>query len=181
MLWQLLLLVVVLAMPLFSPSTSFSCSYNSYSDNSLSVSCGHSSDFDADHSVIDQTSSNSSHSQCDDKSLVKNVEIEIIASDNVHINKGEKIVLICDIYSKTTCTIQQKLVMSEESKKQKGQSRTRRDCPFKGCPALNLLKLSNHLRQTHGLKNPSTIQKYLKLAKMVWSNDTLINVWVSYP
>ena len=110
-------IIVVLAMSLFSPSTTFSCLYNSCSDNSLSVSCGHSSDFDADNSVIDQTSSNSSNSQCDDKPLVKNVEIEIIASDNVHINKGEKIVLTSDIFSKTTCTIYQKLVMSEESKK----------------------------------------------------------------
>ena len=83
-------MVVVLALPLFSPSTTFSCSYNSCSDNSLSVSSGHSSDFDADNSVIDKTFSNSTNSQCDDKSLVKNLEIKIIASDNVHINKGEK-------------------------------------------------------------------------------------------
>ena len=51
--------------------------------------------------------------------------------------------------------------------KQKKQNRTRRDCPYKGCTAMQLTKLSNHLRQTHGLKDPVKIKKYLRQAKLV--------------
>ena len=151
-------------MPLFSPSTTSNCSYNTCSDNSVTISPVHGDHSDASD---EPTSCHSTSSQCDDKSLVKNVEIEIIASDNIRINKGEKIVVTCDIYSKTTCEIHQNLVISKTSKQKSTQNRTRRDCPYKGCTAVNLLKLSNHLRQTHGLKYSSTIQKYLKLAKMV--------------
>lgn len=100
-----------------------------------------------------------------------------MASDNIHIKKGEKIIVTCDIYSKTTCVINQKLVMSPPKK----PIRIRRNCPMKGCNAANLLKLSNHLRQKHGLQNQSTIQKYLKLAKLVSILIcTCAIVWVVY-
>ena len=95
--------------------------------------------------------------------LAKNVDIEIMASDNVTIKKGDKVVVTCNIYSKTTCVINQALVSSQHVK----PSRARRNCPIKGCHAAALLKLSNHLRQTHKIKNSNTIRKYLNLAKLV--------------
>ena len=85
-----------------------------------------------------------------------------MASGNVNIKKGDKIVVTCDIYSKTTCVINQALVSSQHVK----TNRVRRNCPIKGCHAAALIKLSNHLRQTHKIQNSNTIQKYLNLAKL---------------
>ena len=48
--------------------------------------------------------------------LAKNVDIEIMASDNVTIKKGDKVVVTCNIYSKTTCVINQALVSSQHVK-----------------------------------------------------------------
>ena len=104
-------------MPLFSPNTTSNCSYNTCSDNSVTISPVHGDFTDASDDINEPTSCHSTSSQCDDKPLVKNVEIEIIASDNIRINKGDKIVVTCDIYSKTTCAIHQNLVISKTSKK----------------------------------------------------------------
>ena len=88
-------------MPPFSPSTTSTsnCSYNTCSDNSLTISAVHSDHSDASDDIIESTSCHSTSTQCEDRSLVKNTEIEIIASDNIHIKKGEKIVITCDIYT----------------------------------------------------------------------------------
>ena len=95
------------------------------------------------------------------------VEFEVISNDN--IQKGDLVLLKCDINTTTMCVTSQQLI-KPETKHHKVPNRARRDCPYKGCGATQLAKLSNHLHQMHGLKNPTTIQKYLKQAKLVCAN-----------
>ena len=94
----------------------------------------------------------------------QHIEFEVISNDN--IQKGDLVLLKCDINTTTMCVTSQQLI-KPHTKCHKVPNRTRRDCPYKGCSATHLAKLSNHLRQMHGLKNPVKIQKYLKQAKLV--------------
>ena len=139
----------------YSNNDSNGDAYN-YSEHTLTDNSSDGANASADeHSGIDNNTNN--------PLLAKNVAIEIMASGNVNIKKGDKIVVTCDIYSKTSCIINQKLVSSKHVE----PNRARRNCPIKGCHAAGLLKLSNHLRQTHKIKNSNTVRKYLNLAKLV--------------
>ena len=97
-------------------------------------------------------------------SNTRHIEFEVMSNDN--IQKGDLVLLKCDINTTTMCVTSQQL-MKPNTKYCKVPKRTRRNCPYKGCTATQLAKLSNHLRQMHGLKNPAKIQKYLKQAKLV--------------
>lgn len=163
------LLIIFSAIPLtdiFSPSSTSnnSCGHGTVNNDHDSASSSYSDHIATAIDIIDQSHSNLDNS-FDDETTVKEVQIEIIANGNINLKKGDILFVNCDIDSRSTSVINQQLVIP--TNKQKKQSRARRDCPIKGCTAINLLKLSNHLRQKHGLKNPSTIKKYLKQAKLV--------------
>lgn len=94
------------------------------------------------------------------ESFATNVQIEIVASKRIYLNKGQRLLVDCNLDSKT---ITKPVMIPQIKQKQK----TRQDCPFKGCAAMKLIELSNHLRQVHGLKDPVKIRRYLKQAKLV--------------
>lgn len=103
----------------------------------------------------------------------RQIEFKIIANHN--IKKDEEFIIQCDINPTTMCVTNQKL-LTAKIKNTKGQNRTKLDCPYKGCPASQLKKLSNNLRQIHGLRNSVTVKKYLKQAKLVCKQYNLYNI-----
>ena len=147
---------------LFTPSPD-SVNKSSTSDTSSDTS-------DSDYSNQCNTANNSSDDQSSDSqddansSNLRHIESEMVAKHN--INKGDLVLWKCDINTTTMCITNQQ-ILNPQITHQKVSKRARRDCPYKGCTATQLLKLSNHLRQTHGLKNKVTIQKYLKRSKLV--------------
>lgn len=151
---------------LFSPSISISsCDTNDDHDDPIkSSSCSDHSDGDIVAKILNQSSSNSDN---DDNSCPPNMEIELVASNTIRLNKGEKLVINFCLDSRTmhVTNVTKQLVIPQV--KQNKQNRIRRDCPIKGCTAVHLVKLSNHLRQKHGLKDHNKIKKYLKQAKLV--------------
>lgn len=145
-------------------------------------SASDSNTLDIKHDAMVPTSSNpydspdemSSHSEVNSINPT-HIEFEVISNHNIH--KGDVVLLKCDINTTTMLVTSQQLI-KPESKYRKAPNRTRRDCPYKGCTATQLAKLSNHLRQMHGLKDPTKIQKYLKQANLVCMKLLLFNAYI---
>ena len=146
---------ISLAIPLddlFSPSVTSTTSHNTNANHDCLKKSSDDDHSGEDINIVDMYDTK--------ESSVTNVQIEIVVSKRMYLKKGQRLLIDYNLDSKT---ITRQIMVP----KIKQQRRTRQDCPYKGCSAMQLVKLSNHLRQVHGLKDPAKIKRYLKQAKLV--------------